>query len=1010
MKHKIYELSARMIMRNAKLNDDGVYEFNLSENATKKCINPASPPQDDCALFYQIQQVIENDNNIFGGVANHLHDVLIYVDFSRVFDRQPTQKKYIDWQKMAEDMFRPEGITLDFGYGYDRYIAFERSASMSRNARLSFIREDLYEPVRKRIMLDMQIGKCQLSKLYAYNGLMLTDGFRTDDMDIWNSDRIIVIDNPITTVHGVDIITVEDDGTDNAMRKYKRVEKLADVDVTEFDGEGLISFQYAKTIDELMNGGKEEHTSFQVRMPYVKGILHKVDFKKFLAEYRVFEIKDMWGVYHPIEKVDIILTKSMFKGCGWMEQNGMTWYDYLAKCKEYRHSLYISEVSQVKTSAFTEMNYQFLVTATIMPDEFRPSDLPLGWDNSPSLDKRDWITKATEQRYYDLVANEKYRTAYIKEKNPDWAKILKLNPKFIDEPFFTKQLDNQAKKILQQYSIGRLIAAGDNRYLSGDLIYFLEKLVKNSSDETVIPLEQERLREGEFYAPYAEYAENDSYVLLRNPHIARNEEAVARPIEEVGYFRKNYLSHLNYVIMVDSSTLIPERLGGADFDGDMIKTIAEPLMNECVARNYGGSGGAIDRFTVQYPLLKIPSAEPLMRDANDWRARMETVKNTFNARIGQICNAAFDRSIIAYDESKSEEERKKMREETETLEILTGLEIDSAKSGVKPDLSEYLNRKIVNRSSFLQYKNIVKSADSKQWYKDTQKQKLDKFFASTDWNSVSANVEKLPYFAKMLERHTPRLKPTPANDEELFQFAREKSWKDKLNPEDLELMKSVIADYEEAHRRIRISRIATNDMKRRSDVERILFARGQEEEYTADELYGLFAGMSAEHITEVRRNLTEQQFHLMDYEERVDFIQRSISSDNYAVFDYMEFFADFRCNGYRIFGDIICDYDDSNTEQQRKENALRNNTESELINAIMRSYKFNDGIDYEHTIKCCVTDYLRKMNLSGRTALKCAIALEKRQFAYDVLLFYIEYELKEENNAKRKRGIPRLHR
>ncbi len=1009
MKHKIYELSARMIMRNAKLNEYGVYEFNLSENATKKCINPASPPQDDCALFYQIQQVIENDDSIIGGKANELCNVLIYIDFSRVFDRQPTQKKYIDWQKMAEDMFRPEGISLDFGYGSDRYIAFERSASMSRNARLSFIREDLYEPVKKRIMLDMQIGMCQLSKLYAYNGLMLTDGFRTNDMDIWNSDRIIVVDNPITTVHGVDIITVEDDGTDNAMRKYKRIEKLADVDVTEFDGEGLISFQYAKSIDELYCG-KEAHTSFQIRMPYIKGVLHKVDFRSFLAELGVYEIKDMWGVYHPLEKVDIILTKSMFKGCGWMEQNGMTWADYLAKCREYQHSLYISEVSQEKTSAFTEMNYQFLVTATINPDEFRPSDLPLGWDNSPSLDKRDWITKATEQRYYDLVANEKFRSDYIKEKNPDWAQILKLNPKFINEPHFTKQLDNQAKKVLEQYAIGRLIAAGDNRYLSGDLIYFIKHIIKEaSSDVSTIVLEQERLREGEFYAPRAEYKDNDTYVLLRNPHIARNEEAVARPMNEVGYYRKKYLSHLNYVIMVDSSTLMPERLGGADFDGDMIKTIAEPLMNECVARNYGGSGGAIDRYTAQYPVLKIPSADPLMRDANDWRARMETVKNTFNARIGQICNAAFDRSIIAYDESKSEADRKKMREETETLEILTGLEIDSAKSGVKPDLSEYLNRKSAERSRFLQYKNIVKSADSKQWYEDTQKQKLDKFFASTDWNSVSANVEKLPYFAKMLKRHTPRLKPTPANDEELFPFAREKSWKDKLNPEDLELMKSVIADYEEAHRRIRISRIATNDMKRRSDVERILFARGQEEEYTADELYGLFAGMSAEHVAEVRRNLTEQQFHLMDYEERIDFIQSAISSDNYAVFDYTDFFADFRCNGYRIFGDIICDYDDRNTAQQRKENALRSNTDRELLDRLMRAYKAIDGIDYEKELNFYTRRYIREKS-SANTALKCAIALGKRQFAYEVLLYEIERVLKEDKNAKRKRGIPRLHR
>ena len=83
-------------------------------------------------------------------------------------------------------------------------------------------------------------------------------------------------------------------GTDNAMRIYKRVEKLSDVDVTEFDGEGLISFQYAKKIDTLFCG-EDVHTSFQVRMPYIKGVLHKVDFKSFLAEMGVSQIKDMWG-------------------------------------------------------------------------------------------------------------------------------------------------------------------------------------------------------------------------------------------------------------------------------------------------------------------------------------------------------------------------------------------------------------------------------------------------------------------------------------------------------------------------------------------------------------------------------------------------------------------------------------------------------------------------------------------------------------------------------------------
>ena len=220
MKYLIYELSARMIMRSAVKDENGVYRFSLSESQTKKSINPMSPPQDDCALFYQIEQVKENEAGIIGGSSNRLRDVLIYIDFSGVFDRQSVQKKYSDRRQQAEDMFRPEGITLDFGFGAFRFIAFERSASMSRNARLSFIREDFYEPVQKRIMLDMQIGRCQLSKLYAYNGLMLTNGYRTDDMSIWNSDKMIVVDNPITTVYGTNIITATDDGTGNAMRKY----------------------------------------------------------------------------------------------------------------------------------------------------------------------------------------------------------------------------------------------------------------------------------------------------------------------------------------------------------------------------------------------------------------------------------------------------------------------------------------------------------------------------------------------------------------------------------------------------------------------------------------------------------------------------------------------------------------------------------------------------------------------------------------------------------------------
>ena len=155
-------------------------------------------------------------------------------------------------------------------------------------------------------------------------------------------------------------------------------------------------------------------------------------------------------------------------------------------------------------------------------------------------------------------------------------------------------------------------------------------------------------------------------------------------------------------------------MGGADYDGDMIKSIADPIVNACVRRNYD-----IYRFEKykslenreNIPLLMIPAAEPRSADARDWRARMETVRDTFSSRIGQICNAALDRSIIAYNENSEDEERRRCREETETLAILVGLEIDSAKSGVRPNLDEYLNRRTVPRTPFLQYKSLVERAE-----------------------------------------------------------------------------------------------------------------------------------------------------------------------------------------------------------------------------------------------------------------------------------------------------------
>ena len=202
------------------------------------------------------------------------------------------------------------------------------------------------------------------------------------------------------------------------------------------------------------------------------------------------------------------------------------------------------------------------------------------------------------------------------------------------------------------------------------------------------------------------------------------------------------------------------------------------------------------------------------------------VKSTFSSRVGQISNAVLRRSIFAYDENTDDGAIKEQcRQETETLAILTGLEIDSAKSGIKPDLSAYLGTWKNVKSLFLKFRNINKQHDSTKWYKPTLHQQRKAFFDSVNWDTVSSNLEKVPYYAELLEENTEAVELKPARDEELFTFAKDPQWKGKLDPILMKRLEALIADYEEALRRCRFTMRSPQYMTRKTDVQRILFSR-----------------------------------------------------------------------------------------------------------------------------------------------------------------------------------------
>lgn len=124
-------------------------------------------------------------------------------------------------------------------------------------------------------------------------------------------------------------------------------------------------------------------------------------------------------------------------------------------------------------------------------------------------------------------------------------------------------------------------------------------------------------------------------------------------------------------------------------------------------------------------------------------------------------------------------------------------------------------------------------------------------------------------------------------------------------------------DYKHCLQRIRASRKPIQQRLRQSDIERILYSRGQEENIDSETLYAIFSALPQEQIEEIYHAIREQQWHLMDTEQRESFLQQYLPEEEFV--DYYDLLTDFRSSGYRILGDLICDCMDAyHLEKQQK--------------------------------------------------------------------------------------------
>ena len=88
-RYRIYLLSAKSILSCAK-EEGGAVTIALNRDATRRCVVQGRQEQEENALFFQIQCVLQGDGftpTEESGVIEDLSTVLCYVDFSGIFDR-----------------------------------------------------------------------------------------------------------------------------------------------------------------------------------------------------------------------------------------------------------------------------------------------------------------------------------------------------------------------------------------------------------------------------------------------------------------------------------------------------------------------------------------------------------------------------------------------------------------------------------------------------------------------------------------------------------------------------------------------------------------------------------------------------------------------------------------------------------------------------------------------------------------------------------------------------------
>ena len=169
---------------------------------------------------------------------------------------------------------------------------------------------------------------------------------------------------------------------------------------------------------------------------------------------------------------------------------------------------------------------------------------------------------------------------------------------------------------------------------------------------------------------------------------------------------------------------------------------------------------------------------------------------------------------------------------------------------------------------------------------------------------------------------------------------------------------------------------------------------GQEDNWDTDELYAQLGALPPERVSEILDALRQEKWQFLGEEAREQFLLAWLPEFQ-PLFDL---FSDFRCGGYRVLGDLLCDIHEEHEAQARKQ--LSRPGDSPAFADMMGAYlQKQSSQGYREAVPAQCRKQLDQI-VKPVTAVRYVVALGKRHLLWDLLLDALEPNILEVHHAE----------